>query len=206
MKRAVEIAMGCMISFGIGVAHAAEVTEQSQQSAAKLAAEVCSSCHGPGGRTVSPTFPNLAGQQADYLMNQLKAFRAHTRGEPAAHDFMWGMASPLDDQTIAALAKYFSSQRPAPGKPSDPALIATGKELFDHGVPAKQIPACSSCHGAEAAGNGEFPRLAGHHADYVEKQLFLIQAALRNVPAMHGLIKDLDPNQIAALAAYVQSK
>lgn len=204
MKQAVGIAF--MIAFGVGLAQGAQVSEQSQQTAAQLATEVCSSCHGPGGRSISPAFPNLAGQQADYVVNQLKAFRAHTRGEPAAHDFMWGMARGLDNQSIAALAKYFASQQPAPGKPSDTSLMATGKELFDHGVPAKQIPACSTCHGADAAGNGEFPRLAGQHADYVTKQLFLIQAALRNVPAMHGVIKDLDANQIAAVAAYVQSK
>ena len=49
---------------------------------------VCSSCHGMEGKSVSPTFPRLAGQQKDYLVLQLKAFRDHTRADPHAHTYM----------------------------------------------------------------------------------------------------------------------
>src|ERR1700693_2114843 len=45
---------------------------------------VCSSCHGPGGRSTSSTFPRLAGQQKDYLVAQLQAFRDKTRADPPA--------------------------------------------------------------------------------------------------------------------------
>src|ERR1039458_6023658 len=72
---------------------------------------VCTSCHGLGGRSISPTFPRLAGQQHDYIVAQLQAFRDHTRADPHAHTYMWGMAAKLSDSTIEGLAKYFSSQR-----------------------------------------------------------------------------------------------
>src|SRR5450432_3754162 len=51
---------------------------------------VCSSCHGPEGRSLNPTFPNLAAQQEGYLTVQLKAFRDKTRADPHAHTYMWG--------------------------------------------------------------------------------------------------------------------
>src|SRR6516164_4411449 len=58
---------------------------------------VCSSCHGLNGNSISPTFPRLAGQRAEYLETQLKAFRDKTRADPHAHTYMWGMAAHLSD-------------------------------------------------------------------------------------------------------------
>lgn len=62
------------------------------------------------------------------------------------------------------------------------------------------------CHGADATGRDTFPRLAGQHAKYVIKQLNYIQSLVRAAPVMHGIVKDLTPNEIQAVAAYVQSK
>ncbi len=183
----------------------ADAESDAQQRAQKLAVETCSACHGAGGISTSPAFPILAGQNRDYLVAQLTAFREHTRGEPAAHDFMFGMARSLDDATIQALARFFSEQKPAPGRPGDPALVARGKAIFTQGDPAHGLIACSVCHGADGHGNGAIPRLAGQHADYVVKQLLLIQNALRSVPAMHGIVQSLKPEDMQAVAAYVRS-
>jgi cytochrome c553 len=180
--------------------------DTGQAAAAKLAAELCSVCHGPGGHSQSPVYPVLAAQQAEYLEKQLKAFRDHSRGEPVAHDFMWGIARGLDDRTIAALAAFFAAQPPPPGEAADAALAARGRKLYEEGAPDRQIAACSACHGPQAAGAGLFPRLAGQHPDYVVKQLQFIQNALREVPAMHGLIQQLTPEDMRAVAAYVASR
>lgn len=98
--------------------------------------------------------------------------------------------------------------RPAParGHTDDPVLVAKGKELFDKGVPDRGVPAHMACHGADAARTGDFPRLAGQHAKYVIKQLNYIQSLVRTAPVMHGIVKDLTPDEIRAVAAYVQSK
>src|SRR5215469_4897883 len=80
------------------------------QSAEHTVAGACQNCHGPGGNSVSPTFPRLNGQQADYIAAQLKAFRDHTRADPHAQAYMWGMAAALDDALIAELAKYYAAQ------------------------------------------------------------------------------------------------
>ena len=63
-----------------------------------------------------------------------------------------------------------------------------------------------ACHGADAAATADFPHLAGQHAKYVVKQLNYIQSLIRVAPVMHGIVKDLAPAEIQAVAAYVQSK
>lgn len=190
----------------IGDAAAQAVQTASADAAQKVAASTCASCHGPSGVSVSPLFPRLAGQQELYLLAQLKAFKAKTRAEPDAHDYMWGMATLLDDSTIAALAHYYAMQKPAPGLAGDPSLIARGKKIYDEGDPAHSVAPCASCHGKSGEGATIFPRLAGQQAAYVRRQMEAIQKTLRDSPIMHGVIKNLDADQIDAVAQYVQSK
>jgi cytochrome c553 len=177
-----------------------------QKAAEEKAVNLCSTCHGPRGVSTSPEFPILAAQRKGYLEAQIDAFRKRTRAEKDAHDFMWGIAGNLDESIIGALAAYYSAQPPAPGRTDNPALVAKGKELFDKGVPERGIPACMACHGADATGVADFPRLAGQHEKYVVKQLNFIQSLVRAAPVMHGIVKDLAPAEIQAVAAYVQSK
>jgi cytochrome c553 len=169
------------------------------------AINLCSTCHGPRGISTSPEFPILAAQREPYLVAQLEAFQARTREEKAAHDFMWGIAGNLDAATIRSIAQYYASQPPAAGRPGDPALVARGRELFTKGLPDRGIPPCASCHGPTAEGAADFPRLAGQHAKYVRRQLEYIQALTRKAPVMHGIVKDLMPAEIEAIALYVQS-
>ncbi len=141
-----------------------------------LAQQVCSFCHGVDGNSVSPAFPRLAGQQATYLKNQLVAFRSHHRGDPAGSEYMWGLSHHLSDAQIAALADYYSAQTPRGYRRSaDPKLLAEGKVIFQQGVPAQNVIACSTCHGPTGQGTETFPRLAHQHADYLVKQLNIFQ-------------------------------
>jgi cytochrome c553 len=182
-----------------------DVLTDTQKAALQKAIETCSVCHGVNGRSVSPTFPNLAAQTAPYIELQLHAFRDQTRADPDAQAYMWGMASQLSDASISGLAAYFSKQSPAEGKSGNSALIAQGKHIFEEGVPARQIPPCASCHGARAQGVATFPRLAGQHAPYLLKQLLVIQSVLRTAPVTHGVIKDLTKDQMQAVVAYLES-
>ena len=193
----------------VGIAQAADVSPAVMTAAQKAALqkiiETCSACHGISGRSVAPTFPNLAAQSAPYIELQLHAFKDQTRADPDAQAYMWGMASQLDDASITGLAAYFSKQSAAEGKSGNATLIAQGKQIFVEGVPGRQVPACASCHGAQAQGNGPFPRLAGQHAPYLLKQLLVIQSVLRTAPVMHGVIKDLTRDQMQAVVAYLES-
>ena len=76
--------------------------------AGKAASAVCAGCHGGKGISATGAFPNLAGQKADYLAAQLKAFREKTRPSP----IMAPMAASLKDDDIANLAAYFASLKP----------------------------------------------------------------------------------------------
>jgi len=186
-------------------ARAADIPPELARSAQQLAANTCANCHGGGGRSTSPTFPNLAAQTAPYLQAQLHAFRDQTRADPDALAYMWGMASQLSDQTIEAISAYYAAQPAPQAKAGDAKLMAQGKLIFEEGVAAQGIPACATCHGPQARGNAIFPRLAGQHADYLVKQMLVIQSALRAAPVMHGVIKDLPQVQMRAVATYLES-
>lgn len=207
LKHTALIVTASLIIAGIGFA--AEVSPDTmtdaQKAALKTTIQTCAACHGVTGHSVSPTFPNLAAQTAPYIELQLHAFKDQTRADPDAQAYMWGMASQLDDVAISGLAGYFSKQSGAEGHGGNAALIAQGKRIFTEGVPARQIPPCATCHGARAEGNGPFPRLAGQHAPYLLKQLLVIQSVLRTAPVMHGVIKDLNRDQMQSVVAYLES-
>lgn len=184
---------------------AAEVSTDLERSAHQLAETTCATCHGVGGNSISPMFPNLAAQTAPYLQAQLHAFRDQTRGDPDALAFMWGMASQLSDAVIEAISTYYAARAPSRPKSGDASLIARGKAIFEAGVAAQGIPACAPCHGPQARGNENSPRLAGQHADYLVKQALVIQRGLRTAPVMHEVIKDLSQDQMRAVATYLES-
>jgi cytochrome c553 len=203
LKYAFLTAAASLIIGGIGFA--ADAVTDARKTALKPTIQTCAACHGITGHSVSPTFPNLAAQTAQYIELQLHAFKDQTRADPDAQAYMWGMASQLDDASITGLAAYFSSQSGAEGRGGNAALIAQGKQIFTEGVPARQIPPCATCHGVRAEGNGPFPRLAGQHAPYLLKQLLVIQSVLRTAPVMHGVIKDLNRDQMQSVVAYLES-
>ena len=82
--------------------------------AGKSAAAVCMACHGPQGVSVNPLWPNLAGQKEEYLVKQLKDFRAEERKNPV----MGPQAKSLSDSDIDNLAAYFASLPAGGGAPS----------------------------------------------------------------------------------------
>lgn len=205
MKKIIAFAAGALLASAGGVALAQ--AQHSEQDAKALAKDVCSACHGPAGHSISPVFPILAGQQPGYIIVQLDAFRNHTRGDPNARAYMWGMSSQLSDETIKDLADYYAAQKPVRGKPGDPALMAEGKQIFTQGIKAQNVQACETCHGAEAQGAGAFPRLAGQHVEYLIAQLQGFQSGTRdNAPIMQNVVRTMTPEQLRAAATYAASK
>lgn len=205
MKFTIAVVVGCAAWLGAGVVRAADISPDMRDAAQKVAVTTCATCHGPQGRSFNPKFPRLAGQSASYLVAQMKNFKSQTRGDADALGYMWGMAAPLSDDLIDALAAYYSAQRPGNGESADPALIAHGKEIYEQGVAAEGIPPCVSCHGPNAVGTDDFPRLAGQHVQYLLKQLRSFQNNMRNVAVMHGVASGLQRAQMEAVATYLQS-
>lgn len=82
-----------------GQAQAADI------EAGKAKAAVCSACHGVEGKALIPNYPHLAGQNAAYLVKQLKAFKESSRKEPLMLPFM----APLTEADMENLAAYYAS-------------------------------------------------------------------------------------------------
>jgi cytochrome c553 len=74
-------------------------------AAGKAKAAACAACHGANGVSNNPVWPSLAGQQRDYLLAALKAYRDGSR----KNEMMSGMAKGLSDADMEALATYYSS-------------------------------------------------------------------------------------------------
>jgi cytochrome c553 len=211
MKHPVKFALGSALLLASSILHADQASDDAQAAidaraaARRVAVTVCASCHGPQGRSISPKFPQLAGQKASYLVAQMKNFKAQTRGDPDAIAYMWGMSATLDDELINGLAGYFSAQQAQRGNSGKPAEVARGKEIYLAGVAAEGVPPCAACHGTDATGTDEFPRLAGQKPQYLLKQLRSFQNNQRNVAIMHGVAGGLKLNEMTSVAAYLQS-
>jgi cytochrome c553 len=87
------------------LAHAADLSAGKTQYEA-----TCAACHGANGISIAPIYPDLAGQKAPYLVEQLKAFRDGSRQNP----IMAPMARPLTDADIVNLANFLSTLTPQP--------------------------------------------------------------------------------------------
>ena len=172
--------------------------------------EYCKTCHGLSGqgfRGASP-IPRLAGQQTEYVENQLRAFVDRRR----ASKFMFGVAHVLSPTMITALAVHFRNLDPKPLSGAPMELAAAGKKIYEQGVPGTDVLACSGCHGRDARGNGPFPRLAGQLHDYIFNKLVNWTRERGQDPKnpdtsaiMQPIAHSLTESQIRAVAAYVSS-
>ncbi len=166
----------------------------------------CSACHGADGNSLSPLWPNLAGQAAPYIVVQLKAFKAGLRNDP----LMSPQAMNLSDEDMADLAVYFESLPAAAQAVADVDLVDRAEALWRGGNTDRGVAACLACHGPTGRGNpaAAYPALAGQHAAYSEKQLRDYAAGTRTSDGKTRIMRDiaerLSQDDIKALASYVQ--
>ena len=169
--------------------------------------EYCKICHGMSGQGYRGylTMPRLAGQQPKYLENQMRAFLEHRR----ASAVMSGVARSVSPSMVAALANHFRDLNPGPMGGAPRERLGLGRTIYEEGLPEANIPACSACHGPDARGQDEIPRLAGQLFAYIVKELTnwskergqgsKDDPSAVMVPTAHNLT----PSQIAAIAAYL---
>lgn len=175
--------------------------------AEQLAKQVCVACHAADGNSVAPANPKLAAQHANYLNKQLTNFKPQG-GKKAAREssLMAGMVANLSDADMRALAAYYASQKLKPAAASDKDLAALGQKIWRGGIAGKSVAACAGCHGPDGAGiPGQYPRLAGQFAEYVDAQLKLFRAGGRaNDPGgmMRGVAARMSDEEIKAVAEY----
>ncbi len=159
--------------------------------AGKNKAEVCQGCHGIEGKSQSAFYPNLAGQRALYLENQLKAFQSGRRINP----MMQSMAKNLSKQEIKNISAYFASITLEKDKKS-PLVDIKGKN---------KITMCLGCHGSTARGMANFPRLAGQQSAYLKKQLLNFKNKTRKGGPMNSIASSLSEQDIDEIVTYLGS-
>lgn len=74
-------------------------------AAGKEKSVTCVPCHGEDGNSTDPTFPKLAGQHADYIVQALKDYKSGKRNNGIMIGF-----SNLSDQDMEDLGAYFAAQ------------------------------------------------------------------------------------------------
>jgi cytochrome c553 len=149
----------------------------------------CLGCHGiPDYKNVYPTYsvPELAGQHSEYIVAALKEYKGGERSHATMHQ----QAASLSDQDMQDIAAYFGAD---PLKP-DAAPVGT--------APAK-VALCGSCHGKNGVGvTGDYPTLAGQHADYIARALQEYGHGDRKNAIMPNFVTGLTDKDIAEIAEY----
>ena len=177
------------------------------QSPAPAAATVCLTCHGPAGDTMSatpgtPPIPRLEGQHAEYLVKQLREFKAGKR----KNDLMKPVLATLGSRQFSEVAAHFARQaterRPSP----DASSADRGRVLYEQGNTSTGVPACVGCHQTNGLGAPLYPRLAGQRPAYVLQQLTNFKQGARTndrAHVMRSIAANLNDEEMRAIAAYL---
>lgn len=153
-------------------------------------AKDCAICHGTEGNSDNALWPNLAGQHAEYLALQLRAFRDGVRDNPVMAPYV----DDLTDADIDALADYYAAKTPAVAANGDAGLVDRGQQLSG---------SCSACHGYNGVPVAtRWPVLAGQQAAYLQQQLNNYKGDKRIHPLMQAAVGKINAVDFAALAAY----
>ena len=150
----------------------------------------CAACHGADGISTAEIWPNLAGQQRNYLAAQMRAIRDGDRVVPT----MQPMVQQLSDTQIDALADHYSNL------PS----VVVNTPVDEVNQAGRNVRAnCISCHAM--TGNSvtsDWPNLAGQKAGYLAKTLRDLRDGRRHSPVMNVIAAPLKDRQIEDVAEY----
>jgi predicted CXXCH cytochrome family protein len=157
----------------------------------KQRAVACASCHGEQGISPNDTWPNLAGQNAAYLVRILTAYKTGDQTDP----IMTPLAQALSNADVQNLAAHYASQSCT--------AMAGGKPVGDATAGQALAKNCTACHGEGGRGaNPAWPKLAAQKPGYLVNVLKAFRAGLRKDPMMAGVTGGLSDTDIANLSAY----
>lgn len=164
----------------------------------------CTWCHGNPSAQGFWIAPRLAGQRQQYIEKELFSFSNHTRDNPSSKQYMWGAVANLSPQMVIDLANYFSTLSPRAADNGDKALVTMGRTIYEQGIPASNIVSCFVCHGPNAEGVGEIPRLGGLSYTYLKKRLEEWGKGYDvTAEPMPQVAKELTPVEIEEIASYL---
>jgi len=164
----------------------------------------CTWCHGTSGQGFMVA-PRLAGQRPQYIESQLRSFAAHTRDNPFSKQYMWGAVAALGPHAARDLAIYFATIAPKAANDGDWNLAAKGKTIYLDGIPESNVVSCYACHGPNAEGVRDIPRLGGLAYFYLKGRLEQWGQGYHSGTAspMPMVASHLGPEEIEALASYL---
>lgn len=168
----------------------------NRENGKRIAADVCSACHGNGGLSTDSTYPILAGQSAAAIYKQLHDYRNGAR----YHPLMTPVVGQLNDLQMADVAAYLGRNNAyasllGPYKLEGDAHVL---ELITRGDSARHLPSCNSCHGNHVGGPIETPTLMGQQHAYLLLQLnSFANGSRRNdvFGRMRGIARKLTPEE-----------
>jgi len=150
---------------------------------------LCAGCHGPLGVSEDAGTPSLAGQDPEYLVSALKAYRNARKYEP-----MMRVVASLSDADIDNLAAFFSVQKSKPAE-NGAALV--------HDLTQR----CNRCHAPGVTGTDvAIPRLDGQDLDYLIMALRAYRDNRRQTSIMHNMVLPYSDAILESLAAYYASQ
>lgn len=164
-------------------------------------AATCVACHAADGNSTVPLQPKLAQQHPEYLIKQLKEYKAGTRKDPV----MAGFAKTMSDDDIRNVAYWLASQKQKPGEARNGDTLALGERIYRGGIADRKIAACAGCHSPNGAGiPAQYPRLGGQHADYIATQLNHFRSGQRNnSQPMTDVAAKMNDAEIKAVSDYI---
>ncbi len=164
----------------------------------------CVTCHNSAelgdDRIAGLEIPNLAGQSAIYIEEQLRLFASGVREGGAIWKPMGYIASNLTDAEKSSLAAWFSAQEPNVRLDRQDLLAEADVEAGAQVV--ERI--CSECHTARGIGSqsGDTPNLSLQSPHYLHQQLWKFREDIRPNSQMGQTAKQISPEEIANAAAY----
>jgi len=205
MRTLAALASFCLLALAPPVRAADDVGE-------RLAA--CAACHGAHGEGVEGAeyVPHLAGKPAGYLFEQLAGFRDGLRVNAP----MTWLVQFADDAWLREIAAHYAALPPR-AHASDrgreqltPDRRDRAERLVREGDPARALPACSACHGADLAGlEPGIPATVGLPADYVVAQFGHWRNGSRRArepDCMREVARLLTPEEIRAVATWLSQQ
>ncbi|KJY82325.1 cytochrome C biogenesis protein CcsB [Vibrio galatheae] len=100
-----KVAIGLVLGMGL---LSGNVLAAGDAAAGQAKAAICAACHGADGIAVIPGYPNLKGQNEQYIVTSINAYKNKERNGGLAA-VMQAQASMLSEADIANLAAYYSS-------------------------------------------------------------------------------------------------
>lgn len=173
--------------------------------------QACTVCHGEQGQAAPDGYrPRIAGKPAGYLFHQLLNFRDGRRH----YGPMVRLVDPLSDAYLREIAAHYAGldlPYPAPAPATEPAaVLQRGRQLVQQGDTARQLPACTACHGEALTGmQPATPGLLGLPRDYLTAQLGAWIHGQRRAHApdcMAEVAKRLTVAEVGAVSAWLASQ